>query len=680
MGSRFFNCDHAIDTSSFDPQSHSFGNRIEAPYTQQFTQRVDIQSSISVEYITCDDTSTCLINALQYTALLQLVSVIVFFIFYSIFENGLSVLIKPNTYTNALLNKKHGEQKPSVVESSVELMETEIQPIDVDRGTLENADNQKRTSAKLADQLAQLLLKAVAPKCRYVLHATTSWIFILWYLVATFGLMAVLLWYFIDGGCSSIVTTIPKNLGSDQYLASFASNGNHLCSSKGSLWLTDILTGRYTFKGDATFHVSCLLSGLTCEAYGGIGTSQCSNSDGFCSNTSSLQTCSDLPLAFVEVEYTKCISLPVAIMSAIQYTFFAEFIVLGLFFLVIQVLEKGVGILLDSNTYYNLWNNVSYTEGDSNEEKQKIETEDVEISANDPDIQSDQNDEMENELGMPKMTAVFSLSEIPPKTANALFATVSLRSKIRITGFFFSSIFILWFISSSGVMFGALFWYFYTHSCNHMNAVIDNRQDASVYKKLFSTGNNYFCTAKLSTTYDNYLKNGFFLECLLHGFTPDDYVQHFLCPKSNLKKAMKYADKGTFYYATDYSGYVINDPAAWVDGTLDPYGMPWKYQGFIPYWTNAGSGSCYSSIGIQAYQYGPNGGYPSDVGPVSSIEYVSCDPISSTLATAGQFTLYAQTLIIGIFLILRRVKLFGISALFEKNTYTELWENVEATL
>jgi len=64
-------------------------------------------------------------------------------------------------------------------------------------------------------------------------------------------------------------------------------------------------------------------------------------------------------------------------------------------------------------------------------------------------------------------------------------------------------------------------------------------------------------------------------------------------------------------------------------------------------------------------------------GPTCSITYVKCDPISSTLATSVQFTVYAQVVILSIFLFARRVNTAGVRALLTIDTYVDLFENVK---
>ena len=78
---------------------------------------------------------------------------------------------------------------------------------------------------------------------------------------------------------------------------------------------------------------------------------------------------------------------------------------------------------------------------------------------------------------------------------------------------------------------------------------------------------------------------------------------------------------------------------------------------------------------------GAPGVYPNNLnngGPTTSITYVQCEPISSTLAVSAQFTIYAQVILISTFLFVRKIHKNGLSSLFKAETYTDLYENVNA--
>jgi len=238
---------------------------------------------------------------------------------------------------------------------------------------------------------------------------------------------------------------------------------------------------------------------------------------------------------------------------------------------------------------------------------------------------------------------------IPELTANYLFQTAAPKSKVEIKGFCVSSLFVFWYIASSSVMFALLFWHFYTASCTLVSSVVDLGQPSDVYQNLFSTGDNHFCTSKFVTDLDCGYRYVF--ECMLTGFTPDNFASHFLCPPTNMKSAFtenltevevtleQLNHQGNRYYSTyDGQKYGLLDWEAYSANVEFP---PFCGQdvGSTPNYTFLGfDGNCLTYPNrLSNLPYPISINYAS---PTASLTYVTCDPLSSTLATAGQCKLY----------------------------------------
>ena len=101
-------------------------------------------------------------------------------------------------------------------------------------------------------------------------------------------------------------------------------------------------------------------------------------------------------------------------------------------------------------------------------------------------------------------------------------------------------------------------------------------------------------------------------------------------------------------------------------------GLPWHYynEGFQK---NVQSPYCFqTNAPAQGRHYNM---YLQTNGPTASIQYMTCDSISSVLATAAQFTIYAQTVMLFIFLFTMKVLKEGPAVVFERDTYLNLWQD-----
>ena len=176
----------AVNTTSYD-----FGwyNRIGVKYDTFFDgQFVDVQSSVAVEYISCEATSTCLMNAIQYTLLLQLLATLLFFVVKTAIEEG-------PTYSNALANKSHTKREyRRPAEGSGNAGEVDLAPIEEIRMRTEPEEQQEmQPRLSFIDNLAKLLLKTTAPKSKYQMTGSYSFAF-RWYF-AKYLCIAVLVLY-----------------------------------------------------------------------------------------------------------------------------------------------------------------------------------------------------------------------------------------------------------------------------------------------------------------------------------------------------------------------------------------------------------------------------------------------------------------------------------------------------
>lgn len=281
-----------------------------------------------------------------------------------------------------------------------------------------------------------------------------------------------------------------------------------------------------------------------------------------------------------------------------------------------------------------------------------------------------------------------SPEKIPEEAANYFFQTAAPRPNVQITGFCTSTAFICWYLLSSSAIFVALFWYLYFGTCTLITTSIDVAQSSDSYQNLFADGNTYFCTSKMITYFGIYglggagtCGNQYLYECMLTGFTPDDFQSHSLCPPSNMKKAFtddialaaQYQGnyqlyEGQKYALVDWAAYTTNCPIPSYCNAVPP-----EAQDFLGF-----DGKCLPEPNHWSNYY-----YPLSINygaPTASLTYVTCDPISSTLATAGQYTLYAQVLIIGFYLLYRKISLEGFVALTQTETYLDLWENDKVIL
>jgi hypothetical protein len=438
------------------------------------------------------------------------------------------------------------------------------------------------------------------------------------------------------------------------------------------------------------YNTQCLLNGLTCADYGGIGTSQCDSTK--CDEKMTPKCSEEAVNGAVLVEYATCIDTPTALMTAIQFTIYAETFVLAIFFLFRLSAKNGLRILLVPKTYFELWNNVAPPMDDQEEGEEENNIKSMEGNLESVEQQQSIEEECELEETLKEVKRLYrDPKEIPEKAANYFFQTAAPNSTVHITGFCLSSFFVLWYILSSLAIFAALFWYFYTGSCTLINTTIDVSQSSDAYQTLFSDGNTHFCTSKMITFYGIYglggtgtCGNRYIYECMLDGFTPDSFESHPLCPPSNMKDAFtdnmalalasQAADNiyqiydGQKYALIDWEAYIANCPIPSYCNAVHP-----EAQDFLGF-----DGNC-----LPKPNHWSNFYYPLSINygaPTASLTYVTCDPLSSTLATAGQYTFYAQVVIIGFYLLLRKISIEGISVLTEQETYFDLWENEKVIL
>jgi len=352
---------------------------------------------LAIEYVTCDPISTCLLNALQYTLLVQLFAVGLYMLASRVIKKGPRALFDKKTYMNIFEHAKKkrpltlknavadeplsdssaikGDEPAGAIELQKRVIPVSDDAVEASTGDVENPPI--ITIPSSIDGVAQLLLRNAAPKSQYRLTGNWARCFIFWYLSSSAAMFSALFWYYIEGGCSAQKLIIPNNVGRDYILSNFEGNGRHICSSKLSRFLyvnhlrrlqeisldeaqhptlepTLYPTFMPTTVDEKTveYYTPCVLDGLTCADYGGMGTSQCDGTPCDDRTICSRQTLT----GSVMLEYTTCLDTPTALMTAIQFTAYAETVVLAIFFLVQLVSKNGFSILFDARTYFELWN------------------------------------------------------------------------------------------------------------------------------------------------------------------------------------------------------------------------------------------------------------------------------------------------------------------------------------
>jgi hypothetical protein len=181
-----------------------------------------VNADLSVEYLLCLDTSTALVNAMQYTSLCQFVAVLIFLYFWRVSNRGMGSIFTKEAYVNILGHKKrkvqHVPTKENDLSNESDKQEQEPQP-----------QSERLT---FMEHVADMLLKSSAPKSKYRFLGKSSFTFVAWYLTATGALLGFLLWYFIVGSCSPKLATVSSDLSGDDYVAAFATAGKTICSTK----------------------------------------------------------------------------------------------------------------------------------------------------------------------------------------------------------------------------------------------------------------------------------------------------------------------------------------------------------------------------------------------------------------------------------------------------------------
>jgi hypothetical protein len=276
-----FNCAQAVNyTFAGRYRTHGgFRNELRDTFGDEFkaaNQNVFLEYSnvVSIEYVSCEPTSTVVLNAFQYTMAAQLVFALIFCIFYKLSKKmEWSALWSSDTYLNPFESKVHHRKAPEAasIKNNNEADDDDSQKHQTDDSTVPKSIDD---NTAFTDRTAMFLLRSAAPKSTYNLSGVSAGAFIMWYVPALGFVFGILLWYFLAGSCSVQSVIIPRNLRSDDYLSTYASNGNYICSTKATTYTAapfQQLPVDINFK----FDVDCLLDGLSCSDYGGVGTSSC---------------------------------------------------------------------------------------------------------------------------------------------------------------------------------------------------------------------------------------------------------------------------------------------------------------------------------------------------------------------------------------------------------------------
>ena len=701
-----FNCEDGLDLA----RTHSVKDI--GPYSNSYY--VGSRPALSIEYVSCEATSTCLINTIQYTTACQFVAVGIFFLLwkiadflkkfyevedgnfgcnsdasktieavdierhYAIQDETVEVVASPDSSTCAFSFSTTATEEAVI---STAIVTEEFVSEELEETNYQQLLGSGEQAVPLIDQAASTLLRSTAPRSTYKFSGAWAVAFVAWYVIGVLATLGSLLWYFIEGGCVVQRRLVSRNLGSDFYTSSFNTKGNHLCNSRyseaDSIWAKS----NYPFTAppsDLTFKYPCVLDGLSCSSdYGGVGSSLCSSIE--CDD--SVLCANSTQMAEVEVEYTSCIDLYVAIMTAIQFTVCAETIALAVYFLVYLLCNNGFSVLLERKTYYGLWRN-----------KPVIgQVQDDGLTGKEYEFQS-QKGGSETESGLEK-EIVNDIYDVPAYSANRLLHFVAPHSKVKIEGVAHSVAFIVWFLGSCTAMFVLLLWYFYNNQCYLKSSVVDANMHYDAMQALFFKNGNYFCTARHQTSFlmkfgtpnrfgeypKSFYDDLYTLECLPPSFTPDQFQTHSLCPASKVKQYMvnhtvENCDPIIQFNNNDAGvisapRYCISSYTDFVDGVRGP-----NFESFEYYFPSNGSIVLPPDLGHCISLYGDGfQGAPNNNAPVLQVDYISCTPISTSIAAAAQFTFYGQTFIMALYFFARKVALKDTKV----ESFLRLWENEE---
>ena len=212
-------------------------------------------------------------------------------------------------------------------------------------------EGKRKTGVKVLtpteDFLANNLLRYEAPHSLESLKGRSSVVFIIWVIAVNAVIFTGLMINFTTyAGCTRKRTMLPIDY--DKYVPGgskqlFTTNGNHLCDSR-------VATSQCYLFGTKCSDYQSLPSKLSCAN----GYTGCKDVDNFgCSfRDDSYRNQDNVPV--VNVDYVTCQPIYSALMNSIQYTVYAQILVIGIFFLVRRICFGGVFVIFSCKTWLNL--------------------------------------------------------------------------------------------------------------------------------------------------------------------------------------------------------------------------------------------------------------------------------------------------------------------------------------
>jgi hypothetical protein len=322
---------------------------------------------IFVEYVTCQNPSESLTNAIQYTIYAQIVILSLFFLVRKVYRHGFGALLISDTWMNLWHNMKPVRDK-KVEENSKE---------GDDCGTTENSLPQKpsccETVISYTNAAADKILEMEIPTSAHKLEGYSAWLFIIFIVGGNAIAFALLMHYFLYSSCTSSSSIAEQDTGPDVY----NTGDRHICGTFGR--------GSYMGGMVSGFLVPCRLPTLSCNDYASYNADACASAstaeficqeDVVCGDYTRPdlsfltgiysdidQSQSNYPLGWssgVLYTYLECLPVAVALTTTIQYLIFGQAFVLTIYFLIYTCAnsKEGIFVLLKAKTWLNLYESV----------------------------------------------------------------------------------------------------------------------------------------------------------------------------------------------------------------------------------------------------------------------------------------------------------------------------------
>jgi hypothetical protein len=359
-----------------------FGGQIIVEEVPSCYSDSDVQGpkEISIDYLECESTITCVLNAMQYTGIAQIVTAVLFLFIRKLISSKGRAAWQAATYTNLIENKVPKRDLLSVAFSKTNDVVPDDQLVSDPEVSKEKVEvkNEENKENSVLEKIALFVIKQVAPRSQYTSRGSlSSAIFLLWFVGASCALFVCLMYYQLVGLCTEdyVLTTTAGD--EDLYRQAFTGGGKTICSSQ--VMLPKVYDVNYTLiepiRHDSdvseSFTAYCLLPGFTCKDYGSaLNIERCSSG---CDETFK---CEESSFSDVLVSFVQCTPVEEALMQSIQFTLFGQTLFLGIYFLIALIKQKGLIVLISLKSYTDLWQNIK-PEGDEEEEGEGEEVTEV---------------------------------------------------------------------------------------------------------------------------------------------------------------------------------------------------------------------------------------------------------------------------------------------------------------